>query len=165
MPSFIEIVQRVKKLNSISRKWLNFRRRAILCTTLYRNPMQASNFGGAFDQLFLWIFYEIFTEDASLLLLYHCAKTSKLTKTQVKGGPALSGFLFFVQPLATESTENKTTPKICEITVCKISLVTSRNAWQRLRRGTFRPRYPDSDSDSDTQTQIHILLFYFIFII
>ena len=26
---------------------------AVLCTTLYRNPMQASNFGGTFDQLFL----------------------------------------------------------------------------------------------------------------
>ena len=35
--------------------------------------MQASNFGGTFDQLFLWIFYETFTEDASLLILYHGA--------------------------------------------------------------------------------------------
>ena len=35
---------------------LNFQRRPILCTTLYRNLMQASNFGGTFDQLFLWIF-------------------------------------------------------------------------------------------------------------
>ena len=26
---------------------------AVLCTTLYRNLMQASNFGGTFDQLFL----------------------------------------------------------------------------------------------------------------
>ena len=34
---------------------MNFRRRPILCTTLYRNPMQASNFGCPFDQLFLWI--------------------------------------------------------------------------------------------------------------
>ena len=44
-----------KKLNSISRERLNFRRRPVLCTTLYRNLMQASNFGGSFDQLFLWI--------------------------------------------------------------------------------------------------------------
>ena len=43
MPSFIRIVQAVKKLNSISRAWLNFRRRPILCTTLYRNLMQAGN--------------------------------------------------------------------------------------------------------------------------
>ena len=38
----------------------SFRRRKeegpILCTPLYRNPMQASNFGGTFDQLFLRIF-------------------------------------------------------------------------------------------------------------
>ena len=53
--------------------------------------MQASNFGGTFDKLFLRIFYEIFTEDASLLLLYHGAKNSKLTKNsnQGGGGPAL----------------------------------------------------------------------------
>ena len=51
----MEIVQAVKNLNSISRERLNFRRRPILCTTLYRNLMQASNFGGIFDQLFLWI--------------------------------------------------------------------------------------------------------------
>ena len=29
---------------------------AVLCTTLCRNPKQLSNFGGTFDQLFLWIF-------------------------------------------------------------------------------------------------------------
>ena len=29
---------------------------AVLGKTLYRNLMQASNFGGTFDQLFLWIF-------------------------------------------------------------------------------------------------------------
>ena len=33
-------------------------------------------------------FYEIFTKDASPLLLYHDAKKSKMTKTQIKG-PAL----------------------------------------------------------------------------
>ena len=37
-------------------------------------------------------FYEIFREDASLLLLYHGAKKSKMTKTQIKGGgPAFKG--------------------------------------------------------------------------
>ena len=45
-----------KKLNSISGERLNFRRRPILCTTSYRNLTQASNFGGTFDQLLLWIF-------------------------------------------------------------------------------------------------------------
>ena len=51
--------------------------------------MQASNFGGTFDQLFLRIFYKIFTEDASLPLLYHGAKKSKMTKNSNQGGPAL----------------------------------------------------------------------------
>ena len=51
--------------------------------------MQATNFGGTFDQLFLCIFYEIFTEDASLRLLYHGAKKSKMTKNSNQGGPAL----------------------------------------------------------------------------
>ena len=37
----------------ISRERLNFRGRPFLCTTLYRNLMQARNFGGTFDQLFL----------------------------------------------------------------------------------------------------------------
>ena len=90
VPNFMEIVQAVKKLNSISRERLNFRRRPILCTTLYRNPMQARNFGGTFDQLFLRIFYQIFTEDASLLCLYHGAKKSKMTKNSNKGGSCLN---------------------------------------------------------------------------
>ena len=66
---------------------------AVLCTTLYRNLTQARNFGGTFDQLFLWsFFYEIFTEDASLLLLYHGAKKSKMTKNSNQGvlGPSRS---------------------------------------------------------------------------
>ena len=45
--------------------------------------MQASNFDGTFDQLFL---YEIFTEDASLLFLCHGAKKSKMTKKSNQGG-------------------------------------------------------------------------------
>ena len=48
--------------------------------------MQASNFGGTFDQLFLWVFYEMFSEDASLRLLYHGAKSQKWPKTHIKGG-------------------------------------------------------------------------------
>ena len=71
---FMKIFQAIKKLNSVSRARLNFWRWPILCTTLYRNPIQASNFGGAFDQLFLWNFYALFTEDASLLLLAYGAK-------------------------------------------------------------------------------------------
>ena len=74
-----------KKLNSISRARLNFRRRPIVCTTSYRKPIQASNFGGKFDQLFLSLFYEIFTEDASSILLYHGAKKVKNDQTSNQG--------------------------------------------------------------------------------
>ena len=81
----------MKKLNSISRERLNFRRRPILCTTLYRNPMQASNFGGTFDQLFLWIFFIKFSQKMPLYLFSTMVqKSRKWPKTQIKGGgPAL----------------------------------------------------------------------------
>ena len=52
----MDILEAVKKLNSISQARLNFRRWPILCITLYRNPIQASNFGDTFDQLFLGVF-------------------------------------------------------------------------------------------------------------
>ena len=39
--------------------------------------MQASNFGGTFDQLFFLIFNESFTEDASLLFYAMVQKKSK----------------------------------------------------------------------------------------
>ena len=52
--------------------------------------MQASNFGGTFDQLSFEFFYEIFTEDASLLSLHHGAKKSKKAKNSNQGGRALS---------------------------------------------------------------------------
>ena len=39
---------------------------------------------------FSFFFYEIFTEDASPLLLDHGAKTSKMTKNSNQGGPALN---------------------------------------------------------------------------
>ena len=41
-----------KKLNSISRARTSGDGRFCVRATLYRNPMQASNFGGAFDLLF-----------------------------------------------------------------------------------------------------------------
>ena len=88
----MEIVQAVKKLNSISRERLNFRRRPILCTTLYRNPMQASNFGGTFDQLFLRLFFIKFSQMPLYLFYTMVQKSQKWPKTQIKGGgPALKG--------------------------------------------------------------------------
>ena len=47
--------------------------------------MQARNFGATYDQLSFEFFYEIFTEDASLLLLYHGVESQKWPKTQIKG--------------------------------------------------------------------------------
>ena len=35
-------------------------------------------------------FYEMFSEDASLRLLYHGAKKAKMTKNSNQGGPALT---------------------------------------------------------------------------
>ena len=40
-------------------------------------------------------FNEIFTEDASLLFLYHGAKKSKMTKNSNQGGPALTNLAYF----------------------------------------------------------------------
>ena len=90
VPSFIKIVQAVKKLNSISRERLNFRRRPVLCTTLYRNLMQASNFGGTFDQLFLLNFFMNFSQKMPLYVFYTMVqKSQKWPKTPNQGGPAL----------------------------------------------------------------------------
>ena len=96
----------VQAIKTISRARLNFRRLPIWCTTLCGNLMQASKFGGTFDQLFLWIFYEILT-DASLLFLYHGAKKSKRTKNSNQGGPAwhVRNFDLNVARLSEKETE------------------------------------------------------------
>ena len=47
--------------------------------------MQANNFGSLLTNFSVEFFYEIFTEDASLLL-YHGAKKSKMTKSSNQGG-------------------------------------------------------------------------------
>ena len=85
----MEIVQEVKKLNSISWKRLNFRRQPILCTTLYRNLMQASNFGGTFAQLFLRIILNDFHRRCISSSSIPWCKKSKKTKNWNQGGPAL----------------------------------------------------------------------------
>ena len=53
--------------------------------------MQATNFGGTFDQLFLWIFFMKFSEKMPLNVVYTMVqKSEKWRKTQIKGGgPAL----------------------------------------------------------------------------
>ena len=92
MPSFIKIVQAIKKLNSISRARLNFLRRPFLCTTLYRNLMQAGNFAGTFDQLFLWMLLWNFHRRCLSPSSIPWCKKSKMTKNsnQGGGGPALN---------------------------------------------------------------------------
>ena len=79
-----------KKLNSISRERLNFRRRPILCTTLYRNLMHASNFGCTFDQLFVWVFsWNFHRRCLSTFSIPWCKKVKNDQKLKSKGGPAL----------------------------------------------------------------------------
>ena len=64
------------------------RRRPILCTTLYRNLMQASNFGGKFDQLFLWIFsWNFHRRCLSTLSIPRCKKVKNDQKLKSRGGP------------------------------------------------------------------------------
>ena len=84
----------------ISRERLNFRRRPILCTTLYRNLMRASNFGGTFDQLFLWICsWNFHRRCLSTFSIPRCKKSQKWPKTQIKGGPALKTICSFEREL------------------------------------------------------------------
>ena len=65
---------------------MNFRRRAILCTILYRNLMQASNFGGAFDQLFLWIFlWNFYRRCLSTCFIPWCKKVKNDQKLKSRG--------------------------------------------------------------------------------
>ena len=58
--------------------------------------MQVSNFGGTFDQLFLWIFFMKFPQKMPLYLFYTMVqKSQKWPKTQTKrgggGGSCLKG--------------------------------------------------------------------------
>ena len=78
-----KIFQAVTDLNSIPQAQLNFRRRRILCTTLYRKPIQASNFGGChiWPTFPLNFFYAVSTHDASTKM----QKCPKWPKTQIKG--------------------------------------------------------------------------------
>ena len=56
--------------------------------------MQASNFGGTFDQLFICIFYALFTDDASLLFYTdHGAKKSKNDQKLKSKGSCLNSSL------------------------------------------------------------------------
>ena len=85
VPNVMEIVQAVKEFNLISWVRLSFRRRPILCTALFRNPIQASHFGRSIDQLFLWTFYAILTQNAPPFFYTMVQRSLKWPKTPIKG--------------------------------------------------------------------------------
>ena len=104
----MKIFLAVKKLNSISRAWLNFRRRPVLCITLYRNHTSEQLWWHIWRTFPLNFFYAVFTEEVSLLILYHDEKkVKKWPKTQIKaGGPVRGGVVTiftvcFGAPMAT----------------------------------------------------------------
>ena len=100
--SFIKLVQAVKYLkNSISRARLNFQSRPILCTTLYRNFIQASNFGGTFDHApfpLNFLFMKFLEKMPPYIFYTRVQKKSKMTKNSNQGGPA---FISLVPPLTS----------------------------------------------------------------
>ena len=83
---------------------MNFRRGPFLCTALYRTLCKWATSVAHLTNFSFEFFYKIFTEDASLPLLYHGAKKSKMTKNSNQGGPALIFmylviyFIYWVQP-------------------------------------------------------------------
>ena len=96
----MNIVLRVKKLHSISRAPLNLGdgrfciqlciELCILCIELCIETLCKRATSVAHFTNFSFEFcYEIFTEDASLLFLYHGAKKSKMARNSNQGGPAL----------------------------------------------------------------------------
>ena len=78
----MEIVPAVKKLNSISRERLNFRRRPILCTTFYSKRATSAAHLTNFSIEF---FYAIFTQDNPLLFYIMVQKCQKMTKNSIQG--------------------------------------------------------------------------------
>ena len=88
VPYFMKIFQAVTDLGSITRARLNFRRRLILFTPLNR-PIQASSFGGKFDQLVFCIFME-FSHKMTRSFLRHDAKDKNKQKPKSRVGPALT---------------------------------------------------------------------------
>ena len=99
VPNFMDIVQAVNMLNSISRARLNFRRRPILYTTLYRwfdlhypaalskeTLCKQTTLVAHLTNFSFEFFCAIFTQDTPLRFLYHGAKSKKMTKNSNQGG-------------------------------------------------------------------------------
>ena len=75
-----------KKSNSISRARLNFRRRPFCVQLCIETLCKRATSVAHLTNFSFEVFYEIFTEDVSLLLLYQGAKKSKMTKNSNQGG-------------------------------------------------------------------------------
>ena len=94
------------RLSSFPQARLNFRRRPIWGTTLYRKQMQAPNFAGRFDQLSLSIFLR-FSPKIPLYLFYtRCKKKLPKVKSRRGRGTALKGRRpsFYLSPVDLPSS-------------------------------------------------------------
>ena len=80
---------RYSKRLSHERNWTFVAIWPVLCTAMYRNLLPASNFGGTFDQLFLWIFLW-FLQKLPLLKKSKMTKNSNQGVGSCKAGPPLS---------------------------------------------------------------------------
>ena len=128
MPSFIKIVLAIKKLTSISRARLIFWRRPISCTAFLRNLMQASDFGGTFDQLFLCIFLWNFHRRCLFTFSIPWCKKEKNDQKLKLRGPALNwSSNGNKNDRCTLDSSLKIERRILEVTLRKLVTVANRN--------------------------------------
>ena len=93
--SFINIVQAIKKLNSISRARFNFRRQPILCTSCMETSCKGAAWVANLTNFSFELCYDVFTEDASLFFPYHGARKVKDDQKLKSRGPALTSVVAF----------------------------------------------------------------------
>ena len=75
----------------------------VLCTTLYRNLMQASNFSGTFNQLFLWIFlWNFHRRCLSTSSIPWCKKVKNDQKLKSRGGGSCLNVVMIYSPTKGE---------------------------------------------------------------
>ena len=105
--------------HSFPREWLNFRRRPILHTVLYRNPMPAPNFGDRFWRTFPFNFFCGFSHKIPLFLFLiytMMQKSQKWPKSQIRGGglkPAFGVTHFFPKKGLKIFFSEKTITLVC----------------------------------------------------
>ena len=137
----MEIVQAEKKFNSISRERLNFQRGDVdgrFCVQLcIETPCKRPTSVAHLTNFSFECFYKIFTEDASLPLLYHglVQKSQKWLKTQIKGGGVL---------VARNEVENASFAQRSAHRDSRIwRPAAERKRRARGRRPTFKSAHPD----------------------